>query len=76
MHGSKLIDGEKFMYSHEDVITPITMGLKGSKAIEFRSKLEINQHDAIMTKDQSVTTKIMNIFPKEEILLQHCVLGY
>ena len=24
-HGSKLIDGEKFMYSHEDIIMPIIM---------------------------------------------------
>ena len=52
------------------------MDFKGSKAIKFRSKLEINQHDAIMTKEQSVTTKILKRFPKEEILLQHCVLRY
>lgn len=64
------------MHTHEDVIAPIIMDFIGSKAIKFRSKLEINQHDAIMTKEQSVTTKILKIFPKEEILLQHCVLRY
>lgn len=56
------------MHTHEDVITPIIMDFKGPKAIKFRSKLEINQHDAIMTKEQSVTTKILKIFPKEDIL--------
>ena len=25
IHGSKLIDGEKFMYAHEDVIIPVIM---------------------------------------------------
>ena len=29
-----------------------------------------------MNKEQSVTTKIIKLFGKEEILLQHSVLGY
>ena len=40
-HGSELIDGKKFMYTHEDIITPIIMNCRVStpKAIEFRSEL-------------------------------------
>ena len=44
--------------------------------IEFRSKLGFNQHDIIMTKEKSVLTWIMKIFPSGKILLQHPVLSY
>ena len=43
---------------------------------EFKTRLGINQHDLIMTKKQSVLTKIMKVFPSEEILLQYSVLSY
>ena len=46
------------------------------KAIEFRSKLGFKQHDIIMTKEQSILTKIMKVFAKEKILLQHSTLNY
>ena len=37
-HGSKLIDGEKFVYTHEDIIVPIIMSWRVSttEANEFR----------------------------------------
>ena len=49
------------------------MVYKGSKAIEFRSKLGFGQHDAMMSEEQSLKTKIIMLFPKEEILLQYSI---
>ena len=76
-HGSKLIDGEKFVYTHEDIIMPIIMSWRVSapEEIKFRSKSLFKQHDTIMSKEQSVITKITKIFSNEKILLQHSVLG-
>ena len=55
-----LIDGEKFMYSHEDIIMPIIMScwVSTPEAIEFRSKLRFKQHDITLSKKQSVISKI------------------
>ena len=49
------------------------MDCKIPTAIDFRSKLGFNQHDIIMTKEQSVLTKIIKVFAKEKILIQHSV---
>ena len=38
-HGSELIDGEKFMYTREDIITPITMHSKTPETIHFKAEL-------------------------------------
>ena len=46
------------------------------EAIEFKTKLGFNQHDLIMTKEQSVSTKIMKAFSNEETLPQHSALSY
>ena len=53
-------------------------GYKGSeeKRLNFRSKLGFKQQNIIMNKEQLVTTKIIQLFAKEEVLLQHSVLGY
>ena len=66
------------MYILSDLALKIIKGYKGSeeKVFNFRSKLGFKQHDIIMNKEQSVTTKIIKLFGKEEILLQHSVLGY
>ena len=44
------------MYTQEDIITPMIMHCKVStpEATEFRLKLRLNQHNIIMTKEQSV----------------------
>ena len=64
------------MYTRQDIITPIILYNKGSKeAIEFRSKLGFKQHYIIMSKEQSLTTKIIKSFPKEKVLLQYSVSG-
>ena len=76
--GSELIDGEKFMLTRKDFIIPIIMHYRVSiaEATEFKTRLGFNQHDLIMTKKQSVLTKIMKVFLSEEILLKHSVLRY
>ena len=44
--------------------------------VEFRNKLGFDQFDVMIRKEPSVLTKIMKLFAKEEILLQHFVLSY
>ena len=76
-HGPELIDGEKFVYTLEDIIMPIIMycRLKTSKAIEFKTRLGFNQYDVIMKRKQSVLTIIMKVFASEKILIQYSVLS-
>ena len=54
--GSKLIKGEKFMYTHENIITPTVMYSEVSTpvGIEFRSKLGLNLYDRPLSKEQSI----------------------
>ena len=66
------------MYAHEDIITPIIINCKVStpKALEFRSKLGFKQHDIVLSKEQSMTPKIMKTFSNEKTLPQYSVLSY
>ena len=70
------------MYTYEDIIAPIIMHYRVStpKAIDpkiqTRSKLGINQHHIIFSKEQSAIPKIINTFPNEKVLPQHSVLNY
>ena len=43
------------------------MDCRTPTAIEFRTKLGFNQNDIIMTKQQSVLTRIMKIFASKKI---------
>ena len=45
-------------------------------AVNFKTKLGFNQHDPIMTQEQSMLSKIVTLFAAKEIILQHNVLGY
>ena len=76
-HGSKLISGENFVHTYEDIIMSITMICRVStpKAIEFRSKLGFKQHDIILSKEQLVISKRTKLFSNEKMLQQHSVLG-
>ena len=58
-HGLELIDGEKFMYTREDIMMNVIMFCRVStpEAIELRSKLGFKQHDIILSKEQSVISK-------------------
>ena len=44
------------------------------KIDDFRIKLGFKPLDLIMTKQESIILKIMKLFAKEEIKLQHSVL--
>ena len=71
----EFIPGESGVYVRNDLMSSIIMNCRIPKTVEFRSKLGLNQHGLIMTKKQSTLTKIMKVFAKEEMLLQHYVLG-
>ena len=42
----------------------------------FRSALYLKEHDIIITKEDSVISKIMKVFAKKKMKLQHSVLNY
>ena len=44
------------------------MNCKTISAINFKSKLGFNQHDPIMTQEQSILSKIVTLFATEEII--------
>ena len=77
-HGSKLTDGEKILYTLEDIIMPIIVICRVStpEATGCRSKLGFKQHDIIFRKKPLVILKRTKLFWNEKILLQHSVLGY
>ena len=52
------------------------MNFRVSKATEFRSDLGFKQHDIVLSKKQSLISKITKLFSNQNILLQHSVLGY
>ena len=51
------------------------MDTRTTKAVEFRAKFKINQHDLILTKEQSIGSKIVKAFPNEEIKEDFFVLN-
>ena len=52
------------------------MDCRKTLAVNFRTRLGFNQHDPIMTQEQSILSKIVTEFAVKEIILQHNVLGY
>ena len=54
----------------------IIMDCRTTPAVNFKTKLGFNQHDPIMTQNQSVLSKIVTLFAAEELILQHNLLGY
>ena len=75
-YGKELLDGVTGIYIHENFALSIIMDCRTPTSIEFRSKLGFKQHDLIMTKEQTLLTRIMTIFTHEKILLQHSALNY
>ena len=45
-------------------------------SVEFKSRLGFKNQYPIMTQEQSVLTKIREVFSTEEISFEHFVLGY
>ena len=77
-HGSEFIEGIKFIYAHECIITPIIMHCRVAslKSIEFKNRLRFNQYDITLTKEQSVLKSVMDTFEGENTKTQYRVLGY
>ena len=52
------------MYNHEYIIMPIKMSCRVSalEAIQHTSKSVFKQHDIILSKEQSVISKITKLF--------------
>ena len=51
------------------------MDCRTTPAVNFKIKLGFNQHDPIMTHEQSILSKIKTIFSSETILLQNNTLS-
>ena len=68
-HGSKFTENEKFMYAHECIIIHVIMHRRvpTPKSIEFRSKLEFNQYDIKLTKEQSLLKSVMGAIEGENM---------
>ena len=52
------------------------MDCRTTSTYKFRTKLGLKKYDIILTKEQSVLTKIMNSFEGENMQTQYNVLGY
>ena len=49
------------------------MDCRATSAVNFRTRFRFNQHDPMVTQEQSILLKIMTVFAVEEIILQHNV---
>ena len=56
--------------------TKVIMDCRTTTIHKFRTILEFEQYDAILTKEQSVLIKIMGSFEGENIQIWYNVLGY
>ena len=73
-HGSELVDGEKFVHAHEDIIIPVIVHFRTPESCKF--KLGFKQHDVINCKEQTVLESIKDAFKGENMQTQYSVLGY
>ena len=48
--------------------------VSASEAIKFRSELAFKQHDIVLSKEQSVLSKILELFSNGKMQLQHSSL--
>ena len=63
-------------FIREDFAIQLIMDSRTVLSIDFKSRLGFKSQDPIMKQEQSVFTKIKEIFSTEEITFQHFVLGY
>ena len=69
----RYVDNLIRIYIRESLALSIIINCRIPTAIEFRSKLRFNQHDLIMTKEQSVLTKNNeNICGRKSIATTFC----
>ena len=83
-------DSTKIKYIRNDIAEKIIKNCRGVKKTRdnlnksdreqqrqnFRLLLGFNERDIFLTKEQSVLNKLLEMFSREEISLQHFVLGY
>ena len=71
-----------FVYDRRDLMSRIIRKSRGEKGVDekkidnFRSKLGCRLHDITMSKEESVTTKIIKTFSNKKILPEHSILSY
>ena len=75
-HGSELIDGEKFVYTHEGVMIPVIMHSRTQGSCKFKIILRFKLHDVINCKEQTVLESIKDSFKGENMQTRYSVLGY
>ena len=63
-------------FIREDLAIHLIMDSRTVSSAEFRQRLGFKSQGPIMTQEQSVLTKIREIFSTKEISFQHFVLGY
>ena len=69
------------MYIFDELAIKIIINTRGEKRRrekihDFRIKLKLKLYDVIITKEESVLTKIIQVFAREKILQQHKVLKH
>ena len=75
IHGSELVDGEKFIYAHVGVmITVITHSR--TESCKFKRNLEFKLHDLINCKGKTVLEWVKDAFEGEDMQTQYHVVGY
>ena len=63
-------------FLREDFAIQVILDCRTTPAVSFKTRLWLNQHDPIMTQEQSILTKIRSIFPNETLTFQYHVLNY
>ena len=76
IHGSELIDSDKFMYAHEGLIIPVIMYCRTRESCKFKRNLGFKLHDVINCKEQTVLESIKDTFEGENTQTQYIVIGY
>ena len=64
------------IFKDEKLAINIITNFRTTMAHKFRTRLEFKQCDVILTKEQSVLTKIMSSFEQESMQTQYKVLSY
>ena len=70
-HRYELVDKVKKqinrMFIDKKLAIKVTMDCRTTSAHQYRTRLALKQYDALLTKEQSVLTKIMSLFGKKNM---------
>ena len=64
------------IFTDEKLTIKVFMDCRTTLILKFRTRLCFKQSDVILTKEQSVLTKIMSLFEGKSKQTQYNVLGY